>query len=80
MSLSTWETYIIHLVHPALNLSILDAGATSKFDDVLLDHGVLPHVLPLAVQQEFFWWTSRGDHSIGCSSSLSFVLGPLLHT
>ena len=25
-------------------------GATSKFDDVLLDHGGLPHVLPLAVQ------------------------------
>ena len=27
MSLSTWETYIaIHWVHPALNLSFLDAG------------------------------------------------------
>ena len=44
----------LHLVHPALNLSILDAGTTSKFDDVLLDHGGPPHVLPLAVQQEFF--------------------------
>ena len=31
---------------PALNLSILDAdnGATSKFNDILLDHGGLPHV------------------------------------
>ena len=42
-------------VHPALNLFILDAGilimnsAISKFDDVLLEHGGLPHVLPLAV-------------------------------
>ena len=41
--------------------SILDAGtliknnATSKFDDVLLDHdGGLPHVLPLAVHLNFF--------------------------
>ena len=30
-----------------------DNGATSKVDDVLLDHGGLPHVLPLAVQLEF---------------------------
>ena len=47
----------LHLVLPSLNLSILDAGilifdngATSKFDDVLLEHGGLPHVLPLAGQ------------------------------
>ena len=26
-----------------------DNGAISKFDDVLLEHGGLPHVLPLAV-------------------------------
>ena len=25
----------LHLVHPALNLSILDAGTTSKIDDLL---------------------------------------------
>ena len=45
----------LHLVHPALNLSILDAdnGATSKFNDILLDHGGLPHVLPLAVHLDF---------------------------
>ena len=29
-------------------------GATSKFHDVLPEHGGLPHVLPLAVQLEFF--------------------------
>ena len=48
----------LHLVHPALNLSILDFlnadnGPTSKFDDVLLEHGGLPCVLPLAVHG--FW-------------------------
>ena len=60
----------LHLVHPALNLGTLDAGIlimmqqlTVKFDDVLLEHGGLPHVLPLAVQLDFFWWTSTGDHS-----------------
>ena len=46
-----------HLVLPSLNLCILDAdnGATSKFDDVLLEHGGIPHVLPLAVHRKFFW-------------------------
>ena len=29
-----------------------DNGATGKVDDVFLDHGGLPHVLPLAVQLE----------------------------
>ena len=48
------------LVHPELNLSILDAGilimvfVTSKFDDILLEYGGLPHVLPLAVHLFFF--------------------------
>ena len=51
----------LHLVHPALNLSTLDAGilimnsAISKFDDVLLEHGGLPHVLPLTVHLKFVW-------------------------
>ena len=46
----------LHLVYPTLNLSILDFdnGATSKFDDVLLEHGGLLHVLPLAVHLNFF--------------------------
>ena len=39
-----------------------DNGATSKFDDVLLVHGGLHHVIPLAVHLHFFGWTSRGDH------------------
>ena len=49
----------LQLVHPELNLSSLDAGilimnsAISKFDDVLLEHGGLPHVLPLAVLSRF---------------------------
>ena len=45
------------MVHPALNLSTLDFddGAISKFDDVLLEHGGLPHVLPLTVHLKFVW-------------------------
>ena len=47
----------LHLVCHALNFSILDAGilimAISKFDDVLLEHGGLPHVLPVAVDLKF---------------------------
>ena len=35
----------LHLVLPTNN----------KFEDVLLDHDGLPHVLPLAVQVEFFF-------------------------
>ena len=27
------------------------------FDNVLLEHGWLPHVLPLAVHLDFMWWT-----------------------
>ena len=27
------------------------------FDNVLLEHGGLPHVLPLAVHLDFMWWT-----------------------
>ena len=50
----------LQLIHPALNLSTLDAGilimvAISKFDDVLLEHGGLPHVLPLTVHLKFVW-------------------------
>ena len=55
-----------------------DNGATSKFDDVLLEHGVLPHVLPLAVHLHFFDWMHRGDHfesflpfEFGCGNSPS---------
>ena len=40
-----------------------EKGAKLKFDDVLLEHGGLPHDLPLAVHLNHFGWTSRGDHS-----------------
>ena len=56
-----------------------DNGATSKFDDVLLEHGGLPHVLPLAVQMEFFLGRQVQGTILRCSYSLSFVMGPLLH-
>ena len=54
-----------------------DKGATNKFDDVLTEHGGLPHVLPLAVYLGFILWTTGGDQSK--MFSLSFVVGPLLH-
>ena len=47
----------LHLVLPSLNLSILDAGnlimLQQVFDDILLEHGGQPHVLPLAVHLKF---------------------------
>ena len=48
----------LHSVHPALNLSILEAGIlimVSKFDDVLLEHGGLSYVLHLTVNLKFVW-------------------------
>ena len=33
-----------------------DSGAICKIDDVLIKHGGLPHVLPLAVHLIFFGW------------------------
>ena len=68
------------LVHPVLHLSILDAGIliiVSKFDDALLEHGGLPHVLPLAVNLIL---AEQVEGTI-LSKFYSFGLaeGPLLH-
>ena len=56
MSLSTWETYswsiLTEFVYPGC--WHFDNGAINKFDDVLLDHGGLPHVLPLTVHLFIF--------------------------
>ena len=46
MTLSTWEFVYPRCWH-------FDNGATSKFDVVLLEHGRLPHVLPLALHLKF---------------------------
>ena len=48
-----------HSVIPALNFSVLDNGiyidgAMSKIEDVLLEDGGLPDVLPLIVHLNFF--------------------------
>ena len=40
-----------------------DDCASSKIDDVLAEVGGLLHVLPLTVHLNFFWQTSRVDHS-----------------
>ena len=59
MTLSTWETYIC-IFGPSCTEFVysgcwhFDNGATSKFDDVLLELGELPHVLPLTVHLKFF--------------------------
>ena len=39
-----------------------DNGAISKFDDVFIELGGLPHLLPLTVHLKFVVWTSGGDH------------------
>ena len=52
----------LHLVHPALNTEFVypgcwhfDNGETSKFDDVLLEHGGTPP-LSLKVMGGGWWW------------------------
>ena len=46
-------------------------------DDVCLEHGGLPQVLPLAVHLRFFCRTCRGDHSEPFLL-LDFGFGPLV--
>ena len=56
MSLSTWETYRVGPSCTEFDYPgcwHFDNGAISKFDDVLLEHGGLPHVLTLAVHLKF---------------------------
>ena len=57
MSLSTWETYSWSILHQFVYPGCwhFDNGAISKVDNVLLEHGGLPHVLPLAVHLKFVW-------------------------
>ena len=64
----------------ALMLQILpnDNGASSKFDDVLLNHVGLPSVISLAVHLDFFGEQVEGT-ILRSSYSLSCVVGPLLH-
>ena len=72
----------LHLVLPTLNLSILrhfDNDATSKFDDVLTEHGGLPHVLPIAVYLGLFKCGEVKGTILRCSYSLSLYVGLLLH-
>ena len=75
MSLSTWETYSWSILHPCWHF---DNSAISKFDDVLLEHGGLLHVLPLAVHLIFFD-RQVGGNILSKFSSLGFLVGPLLH-
>ena len=48
-------------VKPRGLLKYFDNGAKSKFNDVLLDHGGLPHVLPLSIWN-FFGGEVGGTH------------------
>ena len=40
-------------LHLVLHAQLFDNGGTGKIDDVLIEHGGLPHVLPLSVQLTF---------------------------
>ena len=53
-------------------------GAISKTDDVLIEHGGLPHVLSLTVHQFFFGGQIEGT-ILRHSYSLRIVVGTLLH-
>ena len=70
----------LHLVLPALNLATLNNDATSTIDDVLMAHGGLLHVLPLAVHPSFFaGQVPLTRTTLNLSYSLRFIVGPLLH-
>ena len=69
----------LHLVHPELNLSILIMSfVTCKFDDVLLEHCGLPHVLPLAVHL-FFCAEQVEGVILSHIYSLGFIIKHLHH-
>ena len=63
-----WRPAFGDLVLPALNLSILDAGILIMVQQVRLMMFSLnmvdyPMTFLLLSTWDFFWWTSRGDHS-----------------
>ena len=63
MFFSIWDTCNLHMVLAALNLSAFNAGIVlTRYDlshpyrlNLNDDHGVLPHVLPLAVHLSNFY-------------------------
>ena len=55
-----------------------DKGATSKIDDVLIEHGGLLYVLTLTVHLDFFYGQVGGTF-LKLSYSLGLFVGPLLH-
>ena len=61
----------------------LDAGILIMVQQVRLniniEHGGLPHVLPLTVHLGYFFGGQVEGTILRCSYSLSFVVGPLLH-
>ena len=74
----------LHLVHPELNLSILDAGiliivfVTNKFYDGLLEHVGLPHVLSTTVHL-FFSAVPVEGLILSHIYSLGFIFIDILH-
>ena len=50
-----------------------------KNDDVLIEHGGLPQVLPLPLKVDFFFGGQVEGTIVRYSYSLSIVMGPLLH-
>ena len=51
-------------------------GATSKIDDVLLEHGGLLHVFTLAVNLNFLWWAISTFTFMIIGSVVIFVSSP----
>ena len=73
----------LHLVYPALNLSILDASILKMVQQVSLMMFSLNMVDYSMSFLSLSSWTFFGGQVQGtilrCSSSLSFVVGPVLH-
>ena len=71
-----WVKYIVTVHSGCWHF---DKAATSKIDDVFIEHGGLPYVLPFAVQVEFSFGGQLHWTILRCSYSLSFAVRPLLH-
>ena len=72
-----------HLVHPALNLSTLDAGILIMMRQVSLmmfSLNMVDYPMSFLLLSSWIFFGGQVQGTIlRCSYSLSFVMGPLLH-
>ena len=51
---------VTHSIIPNLNSGLVPIDPVGLVDDILIEHGVLPHVLPIAVHLKFWVDKCRG--------------------